>query len=168
MTYGLEKQHEDYQQLWEEYDNSYSVSVNAYIPIWDWGQHKSQIEAQKISLQRTDLYKEEARNEIESEVMNGVETLNEFQRRALTMKENLDVATELTVMSFEQYRENRITMQDLIQVISRQRDTENNFIDAYLGYRRALLSLMVDTFYDFEKQIPLLDRFAPREKETAE
>ncbi|MHB9028579.1 MAG: TolC family protein [Candidatus Latescibacterota bacterium] len=168
MTYGLEKQHEEYQQLWEEYDNSYSVAVNAYIPIWDWGQHKAQIEAQKISLQRTELYREEARSEIESEVLNGVETLNEFQRRALTMNENLDVATELTAMSFEQYRENRITMQDLIQVISRQRDTENNFIEAYLGYRRALLSLMVDTFYDFEKKTPLLDRFTPREKDKTE
>lgn len=114
------------------------------------------------------MSKEEARNQIESEVINGVETLNEFQRRALTMNENLDVATELTSMSFEQYRENRITMQDLIQVISRHRDTENNFIEAYLGYRRALLSLMVDTFYDFEKQVPLLDRFVPREKDAAE
>lgn len=164
MTYGLEKQDERYQMLWEEYDNSYSVSVNAYVPIWDWGQRKSNIEAQEITLKKTELYMEEARNEIESEVANGVETLTEFQRRTLTMKNNLDVAIELTAMSMEQYRENRITLQDLFQVISRQRDTEQNFIEAYVGYKRALLSLMEDTYYDFEKQTPLLDRFTPREE----
>ncbi len=167
MTYGLEKQDEIYQELWkDEYDNSYSVSVNAYIPIWDWGQRNAQVKAQEISLKKTELYMEEARNGIESEVTNGVETLNEFQRRALTMKQNLDVAVELTDMSLEQYRENRITLQDLLQVISRQRDTESNFIEAFLGYRRALLSLMEDTFYDFEKQVPLLERFQPREKDA--
>ncbi len=159
MTYGLEKQDEEYENLWREHDNSYSVSVNAYVPIWDWGRRKYNIEAQEISIKRTDLSIEESRNQIKSEIINGIETLREYQQRALSMKENRDVAVELTAMSLVQYRENRLSLQDLLQIITRQRETENNFIDAYMGYRRALLSLMADTHYDYEHNISVLDRF---------
>jgi hypothetical protein len=44
-------------------------------------------------------------------------------------------------------------------MISRQRETEMNFLDAYLGYRRSLLTLMVETYYDYENGVSLIDKF---------
>ncbi len=40
-----------------------------------------------------------------------------------------------------------------------RRETELRFLEAYLGYRRAILSLMVDTYFDFENRVSLFDRF---------
>jgi outer membrane protein len=164
MTYGLEREDQQYDMLWDNLDNSYSFSVNAYIPIWDWGQRKANIKAQEINLQRTDLSIEETRNQIESEITNSVETLMEYQRRTLSMKQNCDLCIDLTQASIAQYKANLITIQDLLQAINRQTDTENNFLSAYLGYRRALIGLMADTYYDFEDQVSLLDKYGTNQE----
>ncbi|HUT62727.1 MAG TPA: TolC family protein, partial [Anaerolineae bacterium] len=159
MTYGLEKQDEHYQELWEGHDNSYSASVSAYIPIWDWGQRKSNIEASKINIQQTDLSIEESKNSIKSEITNAVVNLEEYQTRALNMKNNVEVVMDLSARSIKQFEGNIISVQDILRILDRQRETELNFLDAYLGYRRSLLRLLVNTHYDYEKNSSLLDLF---------
>jgi len=159
MTYGLEKQDEDYKALWKAYDNSYSMTVNAYIPIWDWGQRKARIEAQKITIRKTELYMEEKRNRIKSEIQNAVTNLQEYQQRALSMSENMKMAEEITNLGISRFENGDISLQDLLQNISRQKETEANFLEAYLGYRKSLLGLTVNTFYDYENNVNLLDKF---------
>ncbi len=161
MTYGLEKQKQDFTQIWNEYDGSYSVSLNAYVPIWDWGRRKSQIEAYEISVRSTELYIEETRNNIRSNIVNAVTNLNEYQARALNMKESADLVQDISDQGLKQYHDGMISLQDVFQMISRQRQTEQNFLDAYLGYRRSLISLMIQTYYDYENGISLLDKFRP-------
>ena len=159
MTYGLEKQDEQYDELWYNHDTSYSASVNAYVPIWDWGEQKAYEEADKVRIQQTELSIEERENEIKSEIINTVGNLEEYQRRALNMKENMGVSMELTDLSIAQFDENRISIQDILQIIERQEETELNFLDAYLGYRESLLRLLVNTHYDYEKDISLREQF---------
>lgn len=159
MTYGLEKQDESYRQLWNEFDNSYSVTVNAYVPIWDWGQRKARVAAQEITIRKTELSQEETRNSIESEIKNAYQNLQEYQKRALNMQKNMLMAEEITTLSIEQYDKDEISLQDLLQTLNRQKDTEENFLEAYLGYRKSLIGLTVDTYYDYENDIALLDKF---------
>jgi len=159
MTYGLEKQDEQYTNLWEDQDNSYSVSLNAYVPIWDWGQRKARIEAAKINIRKRELYIEENKTEIQSEIQNAVTNLKEYQSRASNMRENMDMAQEITSISTNQYESGDISLQDLLQQINRQRETELNFLEAYLGYRNSLLTLMRNTYYDYENNSALINRF---------
>ncbi|RPI01588.1 MAG: TolC family protein [Calditrichaeota bacterium] len=159
MTYGLEKQDDRVNQLWQEYDNSYSVTVNAYIPIWDWGQRQARIEAQDITIRKTELSIEEAQSQIESEIRTAVQDVQEYQKRALNMQNNLQMADEITNISLNQFEEEKVSLQDLLQTLNRQRETETNFLDAYLGYRKSFLTLMIDTYYDYENEIQLLEKF---------
>jgi len=160
MTYGMEKYDERYQQLWDDKDSSYSVSIRAYIPIWDWGLRKSNIEASKINIRRTDLSIEENRNEIKSEITNSVLNLEEYQQRAINTMKNMEVAKELSAASITQFNENNISVRDILKILERQKETELNFIEAYLGYRRSLIRLMVNTHYDYENNISLIDKFS--------
>jgi len=160
MTYGLEKQKDEISKIWNEYDGSYSVSLNAYVPIWDWGRRKAQIEAYEISVRSTELYIEETRNNIRSNIINAVANLNEYQSRALNMKESADLVQDISDQGLAQYRSGAISLQDAFQMINRQRETELNFLDAYLGYRRSLISLMIQTYYDYENGISLLEKFS--------
>ncbi|MBN1482072.1 TolC family protein [candidate division KSB1 bacterium] len=159
MTYGLEKQDESYRELWNEFDNSYSVTVNAYLPIWDWGQRKARITAQEITIRKTELYQEEMRSRIESEIKTAYQNLQEYQQRALNMQENMVMAEQITALSIEQYSRGEISLQDLLQNLNRQKETEENFLEAYLGYRKSLIGLTIDTYYDYENDIALLDKF---------
>ncbi len=159
MTYGLEKQDDRHQAIWEEYDNSYSASLNAYVPIWDWGRRKARIEAEKISLKQTELRIEEEQNEIQSDIIIAVENLNEYQQRTQNMMESMKMVQEITDVSIGQYRNGNISIQDILQIVNRQRETEFNFLEVYLGYRRSLLSLMIQTYYDYENNVSLIDKY---------
>ncbi|MEA2062249.1 MAG: TolC family protein [Gemmatimonadota bacterium] len=159
VTYGLEKQDDRFGNIWQEYDNSNSVSLSAYIPIWDWGRRKERIQANQISLRKTEMYIEESRNNIRSSITNAVRTLAEYQQRALNMQANLRMVQEISDVGMKQYRDNAISLQDLLQSIDRQKETELNFLYAYMGYRRSLLSLMTQTYYDYENDISLEDKF---------
>jgi len=161
MTYGLEKQNERYQSLWNEYDNSYSASLNAYVPIWDWGRRKARIEAEKIGVEQTELEIEENQYEIRSEIINTIENLMEYQKRTINMMKNKKMVQEITDVSIGQYRSGAISLQDLLQIVNRQTETEINFLEAYQGYKRSLHELMMRTYYDYENDISLIDKFRP-------
>ncbi len=159
MTYGREKQDERYQGIWEEFDNSYSASLNAYVPIWDWGRREARVEAERLGLQQTELRIEENRNEIRSDIIIAVENMLEYQERTRNMMESVKMVQEVTDYSLDQYRNGNLTIQDMLQIVDRQRETEWNFLDAYQGYRRSLIRLMIETFYDYENDISLLEKF---------
>ncbi len=158
-SFGREMQNPQIGQLWEQPTNSYSVGVNVHIPVWDWGRSDAQVQARKISLKKAELRIEEERREINSEIRNALQNLQEYQDRALTMQENLQKAEQIATTSLNRYRTGQISVTDLIQSVNRQQETANNFMDAYLGYREAMMSLQQETYYDFEHQTPLLERF---------
>ena len=163
MTYGLEREDDRFGMLFHDLDKSYSVSANAYLPLWDWGQRKARIEARAISVKQADLMIEAKRHEIRSDVANAVTNLKEYQQRALNMQKNLEMARQIAAMNLERYRQRQISLQDMLQNVNQVETTEQNFLDAYLGYRRSLLKLMVVTYYDYEKNATLLDLFLHQE-----
>ncbi len=158
MTYGLEKQDEQYQNLWDEQDNSYSVAVNAYIPIWDWGQRNERIKAEKINIDRTDLSIEEIRTSIVTDIDNAITNVQEYQSRALAMDENLAVSQRLFDLSRTRFTTGEISVTDLLTILNGLRDSKLNQLDIYLGYRQSLLDLTMETYYDIESDQPLIDR----------
>ncbi len=159
MTYGLENNEDQFANVWNDYDNSYSISLRAYVPIWDWGRRKAQVDAQRMTLKKTELSIEENRDRIRSDIINAVANLEDYQQRAVNMKQSVGTIQEITDFGMNQYREGVISLQDLMQMIVRQRVTEMNFLDAYLGYRRSLLTLMVETYYDYENDVSLIEKF---------
>ena len=57
------------------------------------------------------------------------------------------------------YEQGSATILDVLQSFRREVDTAENLLDAYLGWRRALLRLQRLTFYDFELATPVLNRY---------
>jgi outer membrane protein TolC len=159
LTYGREMQDPRFGNLWQEPRNSYTVHVSGFIPIWDWGERRHRVRAQQYSLERTDLEVEEARTSIETSVESEVRNLEEYEQRALNMQENLTLARQITAATLERYRAGDVALVDVLQTVRRESDTANNFLEAYLGLKNALLRLQQLTYYDFERDMPLLERF---------
>ncbi len=163
MTYGLEKDDERYRYLFDDFDNSNSVTLSAYVPIWDWGRRKARIEAGKISLDRIDLNIEETEKEIKATIVNVIKNVNEYQARILNLENGATAAEEITDFSLERYQNNGISLQDILQIVSRQKETEENFLEAYLDYRQSFLDLLESTYYNYETNMSLIDELRMRE-----
>lgn len=159
MTYGLEKKNHHLYTLWEDFDNSNSITLNAYIPLWDGGNRKARIQAEMAQLRRNELQIMDENTDIENDVTNAYINFNEYYSRARNMQQSLELAMEITRDAINQYRQGSIPLQSLLQIIQRHEDTEENFINAYIGYRESLLDLMRHTYYDFEKGMSVMDEF---------
>lgn len=162
LSYGREMlASEVFNRLWTDprRERSYTVAVDAYLPIWDWGERKARIASSQIGLDQTLLRREEVENQIVSNVRNEVRNVEEYQSRTLAMQENLELARAVSESSFTRYEQGAITALDLIQSLRREADTAQNFLDTYLGWRRGLLRLQELTFFDFEEGMPVLERF---------
>jgi outer membrane protein TolC len=159
FTYGREMQNEFLADLFREPSNSYSASVRAYVPIWDWGQRDYRIAAQEISLEQTRLRMEQTTTDIESSVNNEVRNVEEFESRALNMQDNRVLAHDSSVAALDRYENGMITASEMLQSLEREVDTSRNALSAYLGWRRALLRIQEQTYYDFESDLPVLQRF---------
>jgi outer membrane protein TolC len=159
VSYGREMYQPEFEQLWDEPENSYTVNVNAYIPIWDWGERDARVASSRIGLDQTALRIEEAQTQIVSNVRNEVLNVREYESRTMAMQENLELAKEISQTSLERYRDGSIPVVDLLQSFRRETDTAENFLDAYLGWRGALLRLQELTYYDFQEGQPVLERF---------
>src|SRR5690606_12289849 len=114
LTYGREMQDSRLHNVFEEPRNSYTVNVDAVIPIWDWGQRGYRVEAQEISLARSRLSQEQALTEIRTSVENEVRNLEEYEKRALSMQQNLELSRGLTASTIERYRGGGVQLVDLL------------------------------------------------------
>jgi outer membrane protein TolC len=159
FSYGRERQDPRFSSVFGKPSNTYTVDVNAYLPIWDSGERRARIQASEISIRQTELRIEEITQDVVSDVANEVRNIQEFQSRALSMEQNLELAGDLSESSLALYTGGSATILDVLQSFRREVDTAGNLLDAYLGWRRALLRLQRLTFYDFELGTPVLNRY---------
>ncbi len=157
FTYGLEKKDNRFKSIWDKYDNSNSATVNAYIPLWDWGERRALIQSEQIEVNRHDLQIEEARYDIKKDITNSYTNLKEYEERCLNLDNSRKLSGEFIQISIDKYAAGELFLQNLLQIVERHKDTEKNFLETYMGYRRSLLNLMVNTHYDYEKSISLVD-----------
>ena len=157
MTYGLEKNDQELHTIWNQYDNSNSITLNAYLPIWDWGARKYRIEAERRDLQRRELDMEERQDDLKKDIVTARTNLKEYLERCLNMQESLKLADEFSEISIQEYEKGEISLNDLLQIVTRNQETESKLLESYLGYKRSIVELMVSTYYDFENGESLLD-----------
>lgn len=159
LSYGRERQDELFDRIWVNPDNSYTVDVQAYLPIWDWGGRSARIAASRIGIDQTRLRIEEAEIQLRARIRNEVLNVREYQERTLAMRENLELARAVSASGFRRYEAGAISAFELIQGLRRESDTANNFLDAYIGWREALLRLQRLTYFDFESGMSILEHF---------
>lgn len=159
VSYGTEKRDERLGEVWNDAENSFSLDLEAAIPIWDWGERSARIQASEVGVRQTRLRIDQAMLDIRSGIENEVRNVGEFQARAISMQETQSLATSITDQSLGQYAAGTVSVLDLLQTLRREYDTANTSLDTYLGWRRALLRLQQMTYYDFERDVPLLDLY---------
>jgi outer membrane protein TolC len=164
MSYGRERMDEEMSNLWVDPDNSYTMNVSAFVPVWDWGERKARIASSEIGIQQSRLRIEEAEIQIVSDVRNEVLNVRDREARTMAMRDNVELAREVTETSFQRYQDGVISALDLILSLRREADTAENFLETYLGWRGSLRRLQEMTFFDFERGIPVLERFQVQDR----
>jgi outer membrane protein TolC len=159
LTYGREMRDQVWNDLFGEPEDSYSVQINANLPIWDWGERKARLASQRIGLEQTRLRREEEELEIEADIANSITSLQENEARVMSMSNNFDLAQSSTDRALERYESGSIGVLELLQALDREQETHRNMLNAYLAWERGLISLRSATWWDWEMDMPALQGF---------
>ncbi len=157
MSYGRERQDDYFDHLWQDPDNSYTINVTAFLPIFDAGGRKARIASSEIGIEQTRLFVEQTQIGIVSSVRNEVLNVRDSEGRTLAMLENLDLARAVSAANFQRYEAGTLTAQELILSLLREADTNENFLDSYLNWKGSLRRLQTQTYFNFELNRPFLE-----------
>ncbi len=134
----------------------FGILLKLKIPILDWGENKSRVNAVKSRIKRS-LYEQENESaKIESQVIKAVNELHSTLRRLELLKKNRVIAEKSFAISQSRFSNGDIDSQTLALDRERLNKTNESHLAAFIAYKMKLADLMRKTFYDFEKNQPIV------------
>lgn len=141
---------------YSDYPSNYMIGFTVRIPILDWGRNRSAVRAQQSVLKEIEYSKQEVERGIETEVMNLVANVSSNLKRLQLLERNVTVAEKSFDITRQRYADGDINSQDLALERERLNRAYTTRLTAFINYQLSLADLMRKTFYDFQKQHPIL------------
>ncbi|MCD4709474.1 MAG: TolC family protein, partial [Bacteroidales bacterium] len=155
-SFGVQGHDEQFSNLFETPTNTPAIGLTLNIPLFDWGERKSEIKAAEASLQSTQISYEVERTDIVMNIRSVVRNLKNLENQIEIQRKTV-VNAELTYdINLERYRNGDLTSLDLGLYQNQLSESKMALTNAIIDYKIELLNLKIQTLYDFEKQIPII------------
>ena len=155
-SFGVQANHEDLQQLFDTPTNTPSVGLTLNIPIFDWGERKSEIKAAEADLKSTEIDLEIEKIDIQVNVRSIVRSIKNLENQIVIQEVTVDNAELTYDINLERYRNGDLTSLDLGIIQSQLSDRKMALTNAIIDFKLELLNLKIQTLYDFEYQVSII------------
>jgi outer membrane protein len=155
-SFGVQGNDELFKDLFETPTNTPAIGLTLNIPIFDWGERKSEIKAAEASLKSSQLGYEIQRTDIEVSIRSIIRSLKNLENQIRIQEMTVENAQLAYDINLERYRNGDLTSLDLGIYQSQLSDTKMSLTNAIINYKIELLNLKIQTLYDFEAQAPII------------
>ena len=155
-SFGVQGNDEQFTKLFETPTNTPAVGITLNIPLFDWGERKSEIKAAEASLQSTQISYEVERTDIEMNIRLVVRSLKDLENQIEIQRKTVKNAELAYDINLERYRNGDLTSLDLGIYQNQLSESKMALTNAIINYKIELLNLKIQTLYDFEKQVPII------------
>ncbi len=163
-SFGVQAYDEVFAQMFNRPTNTPAIGISFDIPIFDWGERKSEIKAAEASLQSSQLGYEIERTDIEVNIRSVVRSLKNLENQIKIQQKTVENAQLAYDINLERYRNGDLTSLDLGIYQTQLSEAKMSLTNAIINYKIELLNLKIQTLYDFEKQLPII----PEELKSSE
>jgi len=155
-SFGVQANNEQFANLFETPTNTPAIGLTFNIPLFDWGERKSEIKAAEASLQSSQISYEVERTDIERDIRMVVRSLKNLENQIEIQRKTVENAELAYDINLERYRNGDLTSLDLGMYQNQLSESRMALTNAIIDYKIELLNLKIQTLYDFEKQIPII------------
>jgi outer membrane protein len=165
-SFGVQAYDEVFTQMFDKPTTTPAIGISFDIPIFDWGERKSEIKAAEASLQSSQLGYEIERTDIEVNIRSVVRSLKNLENQIKIQQKTVENAQLAYDINLERYRNGDLTSLDLGIYQTQLSEAKMSLTNAIINYKIELLNLKIQTLYDFEKQLPIIpEELKSRENE---
>jgi outer membrane protein TolC len=155
-SFGVQANDEQFSSLFETPTNTPAIGLTFNIPLFDWGERKSEIKAAEASLESSQISYQMERTDIEQNVRSVVRSLKNLENQIVIQRKTVENAELAYDINLERYRNGDLTSLDLGMYQNQLSESKLALTNAIIDYKIELLNLKIQTLYDFEKQMPII------------
>ena len=156
LSVGIDGDNEQFGNIYEKTTPSPKVSLSFTIPVFDWGQKRAQINAQKVSQTVAKLNYDNEVVSIELEIRSSVRSLENYRSELEIQELTIQGAQRTYALNEVLYREGDINGLQLSQYQAQFSSAQLNYVRAQINYKQELLNLKILTLYDYENDKPIV------------
>jgi len=151
LSYGITGDNEQFEEMFNNLDESQEVSVSFDIPIYDWGEQASREKAAQASVRASQLSLNDQKTSIEIDLR---KTYRSLQNQAIQIelaRQNVKIAQLTYDINLERYENGDLTSMDLNLFQTQLSENKNSLVNAMINYKLLLLDMKVKALWDFER-----------------
>jgi outer membrane protein TolC len=159
LSFGLIGDNSNFGRIYENPTQNPRVAIRFSIPIFDWGEKKARIRAQKIAQEVYEIDREEELIEIELNVRQIWRSLENL-RTQISIAEQSARNAQLTYdLNLTRYLEGDISGMQINQFQTQLSSEKIKYTQSLINYKIELLNMKIISLFDFEKNTPVVPVF---------
>ncbi|MDH6535261.1 TolC family protein [Parabacteroides sp. 52] len=160
LSFGLMGDNKEFGKIYDNPTQNPRVAVTFSVPLFDWGEKKARIKAQKVAQSINRLNYQEDKIAIELNIRQEWRELEKLRTQIKIAEQNVTNAQLTYDLNLTRYREGDITGMEMNQFQTQLSGKKTAYTQSLIDYKIRLLNLKILSLYDFEKKtaiVPLKD-----------
>ncbi|NLZ94820.1 MAG: TolC family protein [Bacteroidales bacterium] len=156
VSVGIIGDNEKFGNIYENPTQNPRMSVSLTVPIFDWGEKKARVNAQRVAQTLAKLEQENLRIDIELDVRQTWRRLENLRSQIKIAETSVRNAQLTYDINLTRYREGDLTGMEINQFQTQLSSRKITYAQALINYKIELLNLKILTLYDFENEQPIV------------
>ncbi|MFI3315644.1 MAG: TolC family protein [Rikenellaceae bacterium] len=152
---GIMGDDSQFTNIYESPTQSPSVMLTFSVPIFDWGERRSRIRAQELSIESGKIDTEQELIDIEKDIRQVCRNIQNQITQIEIAKQSLENAQLTYDLNVEKYRSGEINGMEMSEFQSQLSTQKSTLLSCYVNMKTQLLNLRIISLYDFEKDEPI-------------
>ena len=156
LSLGLTGDNKNFDNIYENPTTSPRVMLSFSVPIFDWGENKKRVRAQKAAQTIAKLNYENEKIDIELDVRRTWRNLENLRLQIDIAEKRVNSAQLTYDINQIRYRNGDLTGMQMSQFQTQLSNSRISYWQQQINYKLLLLNLKILSLYDFEKDVPLV------------
>jgi len=156
LSVGITGDNERFRNIYDNPTQSPRIQVSFSVPLFDWGERRARINAQKASQTISKLQHEDQKISIELEIRQTWRDLENSRTEIGIAEKKIDNAQRTYDLNLIRYREGDLTGLQISQYQSQLSSAKTSYAQTLINYKQLVLSLKILALYDYEKNEPIV------------
>jgi outer membrane protein TolC len=157
-SFGVTSNNQSLSALFDNSTTTPAVGLTLNIPIFDWGERKSEIRAAEADMESAQIDLEVEKTDIQVNIRALVRSLRNLENQIAIQEKTVENAQLTYEINLERYRNGDLTSLDLGIYQNQLSDRKMALTNAIIDHKLEMLNLKIQALYDFETETSIVPK----------